>query len=182
MPSFGFRLLGERGQELLEQRYYCTFDEREQIVAKLYETNWLSMTPEEMHNEISRDCRILIDDITTLALHLQASNTHMEYFVKVSYRHILPESFFRFGLTVVLPCWPARFQYEEFRNFVTALFKEHTPAQYQIRFRWLGINAMRQFETDYFSWIQGINDFFTTGIYPAATDALLDFLTQTNHG
>lgn len=89
-------------------------------------------------------------------------NGQIEFFVMASPWHVLPESFFKFNITVVLPGWPARCQYEEFRRFTESLFRDLTPPQYKLKFRWLGVNDMRSFEAAYFN--------------PNNKDKLLDFL------
>jgi hypothetical protein len=89
---------------------------------------------------------------------------------------LLPESFFKFSLTIVFPSWPARFQYTEFRNFAEELIKENTPAHYNIRFKWLGVAAMHTFEDSYYPWIEGLKDYFSSGSPVIATDRLIDLI------
>ena len=83
---------------------------------------------------------------------------YFEYYIKQEHGKMLREDFFRFGLTVVLPAWPARFQLQEFREFAEGLFQQRTPAQFNIRFKWLGIGAMRTFEDHYFKWLKAMQD------------------------
>ncbi|WPQ60886.1 hypothetical protein SIO70_21245 [Chitinophaga sancti] len=94
---------------------------------------------------------------------LEHVSGHIEFFVMATPWHVLPESFFKFNITIVLSAWPARCQYEEFRRFTESLFRDLTPTQYRLKFRWLGVNDMRKFETAYFD--------------QDNKDKLLDFLT-----
>jgi hypothetical protein len=82
-----------------------------------------------------------------------AQHAYFEFYVKQGNGQMLREDFYRFGLTVVFPAWPARFQLPEFRAFAEELFREHTPVQFVIQFKWLGIGAMRSFEKEYFNWL-----------------------------
>lgn len=91
---------------------------------------------------------------------------YFEYYIKQEHGKMLQEDFFRFGLTVVLPAWPARFQLQEFREFTERLFHERTPVQFNIQFRWLGIGAMRTFEDHYFKWLKAMQD--NKDVQPAA--------------
>lgn len=83
---------------------------------------------------------------------------YFEYYIKQEHGKLMREDFFRFGLTVVLPIWPARFQLKEFREFTEGLFRERTPVQMRLQFKWLGIAAMRTFEGHYFNWLKSIRD------------------------
>jgi hypothetical protein len=100
----------------------------------------------------------------------------IEYTIKMANGKLLPESFFKFGLTIVFPSWPARFQYTEFRNFAEELIRENTPAHYNIRFQWLGVAAMHTFEDCYYPWMQGLKDYFMSGSPVIATDRLIDLI------
>jgi len=91
------------------------------------------------------------------------ANEQIEFFVMATPWHVLPDTFFRFNITIVLSGWPARCQFPEFRKFTQSLFRDLTPTQYRLNFRWLGVNEMRRFETAYFD--------------QHNKDKLLDFLT-----
>jgi hypothetical protein len=80
------------------------------------------------------------------------------YYVKHGYGRLLREDFFRFGLTVIFPSWPARFQLPEFRSFAEELFRQYTPVQFIIQHKWLGVGDMRNFETAYLEWLQALRE------------------------
>ncbi|HTJ14030.1 MAG TPA: hypothetical protein VL547_18460 [Dinghuibacter sp.] len=67
---------------------------------------------------------------------------------------LLDEPFFNFTMTVVLPAWPARFQDPNFKDFVEAVFRVHTPAHIRLRFIWAGIKRMTVFEQLYGRWAE----------------------------
>ncbi|GAA0553588.1 hypothetical protein [Chitinophaga japonensis] len=145
--AFGYHLYDRDGKLLRSHPYWCTFEEREQQLQQLQE-------------EAARQ------------------QGYFEYFIKQdTYGNMLPEDFFRFGLTVVLPAWPARFQLHEFRDFAEGLFREQTPAQFRIQFKWLGVGAMRAFEEDYFKWLQAMKD---QQELPAANAALIKHIKAGN--
>lgn len=96
-------------------------------------------------------------------------------YVKHGEAEMLQEAFFKFGMSIIFPSWPARFQYKEFRNFTEGLFREHTPVQFRLNFDWLGISAMRDFESRYFDWLKAMRG---EGDRPSATAALLAFIVK----
>jgi hypothetical protein len=203
--AFGFSIKGAGNSLLLEQRYFMTFEERENIVATLMTTNWQGMSYEEMFNQMANWCRIynydgasvtFIDfsspehkeaaeqamykltlNIAQLQLNKPLYYPRMEYTIKMDNGKLLPESFFRSTVTIVFPSWPARFQYAEFRSFAEELIRENTPAHYNIYFRWLGVADMHAFEDYYYPWLQGLKPFFTSGITNTAANRLIDFLS-----
>ncbi len=93
-----------------------------------------------------------------------AFSNQIEFFVSTATGQLLPESFFHFNITVVFSGWPARCQYQEFKLFAESLFRDLTPTQYRLKFRWLGVNDMRRFEAAWFD--------------QANKDALIEFLTR----
>lgn len=119
--------------------------------------------------------------ITDLLLLLQQMKTNqprhirMVPYVKYGAAQMLQENFFKFGMSIVFPAWPARFQYKEFRSFAEELFKEHTPVQFRMYYKWLGISDMHEFETLYFNWLKAMRG---EGNRPAASAALIQLLLK----
>lgn len=190
--AYGFRLCGRGGKVLLEQRIYQTFDDREKTVNLLIETDWEELTPTDMYQQLLRSCLVYTGqstieaDMAEIAVSLRqvaadsgADYPRMEYYIDSGNGQTMPDSFYRPTITVVLPSWPARFQYEEFRKFTKDLIREQTPVYYKVNFRWLSIADMRQFESIYYPWLQALRDFYTNGIVPAQRSKLLEFLTKT---
>lgn len=69
----------------------------------------------------------------------------------------MPEDFFNFRATLVLPSWPARFQDNQFREFITRLFLDNCPVHLRLNFLWLNLKEMAAFENQYFDWLTAIN-------------------------
>ena len=68
------------------------------------------------------------------------------------------EEFFNFNMTVLLPAWPARFQDQNFRAFITDIFRQHTPAHIRLYFQWLNVSRMKEFEDLYPQWIMAMRN------------------------
>jgi hypothetical protein len=92
-------------------------------------------------------------------------NTHSEGFHVVE--HILlrpsnqatpregdvPEDFYSFNVSVILPAWSARFHDEMFRRLVEEMVEINCPAHIHPEFHWLEFPAMREFEGFYQQWL-----------------------------
>ncbi|ACU61394.1 hypothetical protein [Chitinophaga pinensis] len=191
MRAYGFRLLSFGGKLLLELRLMRTFEERENILKRLLETNWEAMSPADMYQQLTTDCLLYTqtasfdNDMQEIARMLamiaaghDAQYPKMEYYIDSGNGQALPDSFYRPAITIVLPSWPARFQYAEFRKFTEDLIREQTPVYYKVSFRWLGIADMRHFENIYFPWLKAVPDLYLRGTIPAQRSRLLDFLTK----
>ncbi len=83
----------------------------------------------------------------------------MQSVIRVTDDVIVPEDFFNFRITVVLPSWPARFQDAVFRTFTEKLFVKNSPAYMRFDFKWLDITEMKIFEKKYFQWREAMNTF-----------------------
>lgn len=105
----------------------------------------------------------------------QPGQVHVVKYVKYGASQMLQEDFFKFGMSIVFPSWPARFQQQEFRNFTEAMFREHTPVQFRMYFRWIGIAAMQDFELRYFNWLKAMRG---EADKPVAAGALLELILK----
>lgn len=65
---------------------------------------------------------------------------------------IVNEDFFNFQITVLMPDWPARFQIERFKDYVTDLIHERIPAHIGNDILWLNVQKMKAFEDIYHGW------------------------------
>jgi hypothetical protein len=65
---------------------------------------------------------------------------------------IIREDFFDLNVSLLLPDWPARFQEERFRDYVTDVFLERIPAHLSNNILWLNVNEMKAFEEKYNHW------------------------------
>lgn len=64
----------------------------------------------------------------------------------------IDESIFNFQLTLVLPCWPARFQDPNFKEYIREVVSVNLPANINLTLRWLTPSKMSLFESDYLDW------------------------------
>ncbi|MBS0032276.1 hypothetical protein ACTJJ0_33815 [Chitinophaga sp. 22321] len=117
-----------------------------------------------------------VTDLVLLARKMKtAQSLRIVLYVKHSDSQMLEEDFFKLGMSLVFPSWPARFQYAEFRRFTEQLFIEHTAVQFRTHFRWLGIAAMRDFESHYFDWLKAMRG---EGDRNAAASAFISLIIQ----
>ncbi|HJT74726.1 MAG TPA: hypothetical protein VJ720_11920 [Chitinophaga sp.] len=189
--AYGFRLMESANNILLEHQHFATYEEREEYIARLLQKDWAAIHPDDMYRELSAFCTIhqhghsREEQMQHIAIHLEelresgkAHYPRMEYVCRTAGDKVLPESFFRTSVTIVLPLWPARFQYTEFRKFTEEIFHEHSPAHYRLHFRWLGIADMKVFEDNYYSWLKELNSFFDPAYVSPAAERLVHFLSR----
>jgi hypothetical protein len=65
---------------------------------------------------------------------------------------IIDEDFFNLNISVLIPDWPARFQIERFKDYVTDLIHERIPAHIGNDILWLNAHEMKAFEEKYRLW------------------------------
>ncbi|AXT62054.1 hypothetical protein D1816_17385 [Aquimarina sp. AD10] len=65
---------------------------------------------------------------------------------------IINEDFFDLNVSILLPDWPARFQDEQFRAYVSDLVHERIPAHLSNDIIWLDKKKLEEFEKVYFHW------------------------------
>lgn len=189
--AYGFKLLGKGGKLLLEQRVYQTYQDREETVSRLIETDWDQFSADDMYQQLLPFCIVyttqsgLAKDMAEISNSLRqiaggtfADYPRIDFYIDSGNGQVLPDTFYRPAITVVLPCWPARFQYEEFRRFTKDLIREQTPVYFNVHYRWLNIADMRQFESIYYPWLEALPDFYTRGIMPPQRSMMLEFLTK----
>jgi len=66
----------------------------------------------------------------------------------------VPETFFPFRISVILPSWSARFNNVQFRDYLEESFKLNLPAHIYPEFYWLNINELNKFEKLYRNWLK----------------------------
>ena len=71
---------------------------------------------------------------------------------KTNNNRIIDEDFFDLNISLVLPDWPARFQEERFKDFITDILRERTPLYLTNRVLWLNANQMASFHDKYGKW------------------------------
>ncbi len=69
----------------------------------------------------------------------------------------IPEEFFSFQLSLILPNWSARFQNKEFRSIATDIIIEQKPANVYANVDWLEPEEMVEFNQLYSNWQKAVN-------------------------
>lgn len=110
---------------------------------------------EELRHIAAGTIESLLLNFTELKQHPEYRR-HIKYYVKHDDRYIVDEEFFRFRISMLFPAWPARFQVPEFRAATQELVKENTPAHIKLKYKWLGVAAMHEFESYYFPWREAL--------------------------
>lgn len=71
---------------------------------------------------------------------------------KITNGEIIDEDFFNLNISVILPDWPARFQVERFKDYVTDLIHERIPTYVGNDILWVNAHQMMAFEERYHAW------------------------------
>ncbi len=100
--------------------------------------------------------RYLEHIFSTIRQYGKQTHPRLEMVVKGEGDEVIPEDFFSFNISIVLPEWPARFQDNRFRAFAESLFWYHAPANVKVRLKWLDIDTMKRFEDNYPEWKDGL--------------------------
>jgi hypothetical protein len=64
----------------------------------------------------------------------------------------VPDDFYSYRISVILPNWPVRFQSDEFKLYAEQLMFENAPAHLAIHCFWLSVGQMKEFEGLYSQW------------------------------
>ena len=124
---------------------FHTADESMQFVSlKAYES------VQEIHEKMERIYKFLAnkEDIRSyeekIAFYIQNSDDD----------DLVPESFFAYQTTLLLPSWTARFSDLEFRSIFRDTVNECKPANVKTELMWLNINEMNTYEKLYYQWTE----------------------------
>lgn len=123
--------------------HFQTADQKMQFVSlKAYES------VQEIHEKMERVYKFLAnkEDIRSyeekIAFYIQNSDEDS----------LVPESFFAYQTTLLLPSWTARFSDLEFRSIFRDTVNECKPANVKTDLMWLNIEEMQNFEKLYYQW------------------------------
>ncbi|MBK6904941.1 MAG: hypothetical protein IPH04_19565 [Saprospirales bacterium] len=64
----------------------------------------------------------------------------------------LPSDPYSLRVSLVLPAWPAKFSSDKFRVLFEEVVKSQAPAHLSLRFFWVGMDEMMEFEEIYYAW------------------------------
>lgn len=123
--------------------HFHTADKSMQFVSlKAYES------VQEIHEKMERVYKYLAnkEDIRSydekIAFYIQNSDDD----------DLVPESFFAYQATLLLPSWTARFSDLEFRSMFRDTVNECKPANVKTELMWLNIDQMKTYEALYYKW------------------------------
>ena len=94
-----------------------------------------------------------------LRLNVESEGFHMVEHIllrpqdQASHTKSVPDDFYSFQLSVILPNWTARFNNEGFRRLAAETVQLNCPAHILPRLYWVDFGLMREFETDYQTWL-----------------------------
>ncbi len=105
---------------------------------------------EATHEKMERLFRFISDqeEITPFErkIGLYIKNIHTD--------RIIPEDFFSYRASIILPNWTARFSNKEFRAIIEDTIHENKPANISFNCLWLHPSQMQEFETVYYLWME----------------------------
>jgi hypothetical protein len=179
--KFGFYILDDTGTPVLKSSRKYTFGNRQSIIQLLtsellinenfsveqrndgnFEMQFQSKNSDlslislqsspsvqETHALMERLYNFLSDKEVRIPFHQKVA-----MYLQNEQGFIIPEDFFGFRLSIILPNWTARFQDVEFRMMTEALIRENTPAYIYPDILWLDVLEMNHFELLYSDWLQ----------------------------
>lgn len=154
-------------QDLLHLHHYYTIEE---IDEDLYNINlWkdgVKIFIGHEKYESAEDAERSIEEYTDYFKRLNELDIIHEKIKPFKFSDV-PDDFYSFKISVVLPAWSARFHNERFQHYVEETFRYNLPAHIYPYFYWLDIHTMNRFEKLYQEWIEfkAVNDYEKTDEY-----------------
>jgi len=103
--------------------------------------------------------RMLFDEVEKIRLmgsmSLKYKNYNQRRLVfqrKLPSGEVINEDFFNLNVSIVLPNWPARFQDEQFKSYLTDLINERIPSHIGNDILWIDVEKFKEFEGKYRVW------------------------------
>ena len=195
--KFGIYLLDEHHNKVLYSNVRFSYKKRDSIISDLeselkIEDNYSITTLDNKSLEISFTSKALgvafksvekytsVEETYKLKEHLFEflSNKYsltpytekIDFFIQnLPDAERIPEDFFNFNISLVLPDWTYRFGKPEFRNLLYSLVQEEFPAYLLPNVHWLSLKDMKKFENYLYEWrkvssSEGINSKETKSI------------------
>ncbi|MGB5926751.1 MAG: hypothetical protein WBH03_01185, partial [Cyclobacteriaceae bacterium] len=180
--KFGIYLRNENGELFLKSRKQYSFSERKETITTLQEhldryenysveitsTNDFEVqfsTPDGSIQFVSVQARESVEEtharMERLYRYLSNKDEVRSYKEKIGYylqnneeQGEIPEEFFSYRISMVFPDWTARFADPEFRSLAEDVISQQQPANVGAQCFWAGPDAMKEFETVYYSWME----------------------------
>ncbi|HEY8402448.1 MAG TPA: hypothetical protein VIK89_14370, partial [Cytophagaceae bacterium] len=180
--NHGILIYNENRKPILKSAKQYSFEEREiairEIKAHLYEFANYSVeatrdkdfeihfkTPDDKYHFVSLEANISVEEthekmeklfqfITDLHV-IRPFEEKIGLYVLNSYSNeVIPEDFFSYRVSVLLPDWTARFSNKEFRSIIEDTIHEQKPANVALQCYWLTPSNMEEFEKVYYEWME----------------------------
>jgi hypothetical protein len=178
---YGIFMLSPEGKPLLRSTKLYTFEERKEVIQELkkhigyYENYSVEATPdkdfeihfktvdgthtfvsvkakpsvEETHQDMESLHKLMSDELV-----LTPYDKKIGFYIRYSDdTHLLPEDFFSFRSSILIPTWSARFNNKEFRAIAEDIISENSPANVSFQILWLNTEEMESFEQTYYAWM-----------------------------
>jgi hypothetical protein len=104
---------------------------------------------EETHEKMENLFRFISDQLQIVPIEkkigLYVKNSHSG--------KIIPEDFYSYRVSVILPTWTARFSNKEFRSIIEDTIHEQKPANIALNCYWLSPSQLDKFEKVYYEWM-----------------------------
>jgi hypothetical protein len=109
-----------------------------------------NISVEETHEQMERLFKFISDQIEIVPF-----DEKVGLYVKNDVTgRIIPEDFFSYRVSVILPTWTARFSNKEFRSIVEDTIHEQKPANIALNCYWLNPTQLEEFERVYYQWME----------------------------
>ncbi|HSZ24554.1 MAG TPA: hypothetical protein VK766_02490, partial [Cytophagaceae bacterium] len=185
--KYGIFMLSPDGKPLLRSIRLYTFEERKEVIDELkhhisyYEHYSVEATKDkdfEVHFKTSDGKHTFVSvvakpsveethqDMETLyklmsdQLHVIPYKNKIGLYIRYSEQSdMIPEDFFSYRSSILIPTWSARFENKEFRAIAEDIIEENSPANVSLRIIWLDPDDMEEFEKKYYEWMEVLMKF-----------------------
>ncbi len=180
--KYGIFMLSPDGKPLLRSTRLYTFEERKKTIDELkrhigyYENYSVEATKEkdfEVHFKTSDGEHTFVSVIAKPSV--EETHQDMETLYKlmsdqfeiIPYKNkiglyiryadqvdLIPEDFFSYRSSILIPTWSARFDNPEFRAIAEDIISENSPANVCLQILWLNPERMEEYEKNYYAWME----------------------------
>jgi hypothetical protein len=179
---YGIFMLSPDGKPLLRSMRLYTFEERKEIIDELkrhisyYENYSVEATKDkdfevhfktsdEKHTFVSVVAKASVEethqDMETLyklmsdQLEITPYKNKIGLYIRYSEQlDLIPEDFFSYRSSIIIPTWSARFDNREFRAIAEDIISENSPANVSVQILWLNPDDMEEYEKNYYTWME----------------------------
>ena len=179
---YGIFMLAPDGKPLLRSTRLYTFEERKKTIEELrrhiayYENYSVEATKdkdfevhfktsdgehtfvsvvakpsvEETHQDMETLYKLMSDQVQIIP-YKNKIGLYIRYSGEVE---LIPEDFFSYRASILIPTWSARFDNPEFRAIAEDIISENSPANVSLQILWLNPENMELYEKNYYAWME----------------------------